>query len=115
MKINDVLECVNKTLDKEREAKKLKVKGHFVHMLNVEKQIGTTKTFHALISFINNSGVNIPFIRISHTVACPIEQLEEMKDKVLISLLEDFFAALRFGKGKADYENFVNGTFEGWT
>lgn len=115
IKINDILECVNRVLDKERLAKNLEVRGHFVHVLNIEKHIGTIKTFHARVDFVNHWGVVSTVVGLDYSVTCPIEQLEEIKEKVLINLLENFFFALRMGKGKGNYENFVNGTFEGWT
>ena len=54
MKINDVLNCINKTLEVEREARGLqRVTGHFVFHLDIQKGMGHIKTFHAYIDFFN--------------------------------------------------------------
>lgn len=117
MKINDILECVNRTLVAERKAKNLpEVLGHFVFHIGWERKMGTIKTFHTQIDFINMSkGTPNLVVSESYTVECPTEKLEEMKELMTIRILEAFFKVLRLGRGKGDYENFVKGTFEGWT
>lgn len=116
MKINDVLDCVNKTLEAEREAKGLpKMLGHFIFRIGVEKGMGTIKIFHAHIEFFNvNTKTTYPVIVLHHTMPCPIDKLEESKELVTKKALENFFWALRFGKGAGEYENYVNGVFQGW-
>lgn len=117
MKINDILECINRTLVAERKAKNLpEVLGHFVFHIGWERKMGAIKTFHTQIDFINMSkGTPHPVVSEAYTVECPTEKLEEMKELMTIRILEAFFKVLRLGRGKGDYENFVKGTFEGWT
>ena len=116
MKINDILNCINKTLEAEREVKGLqRMIGHFVFHLNVKKEIGHIKTFYAYIDFYNTK-VGAPFrvISVQHACPCPMDKLEDMKDQIALMALENLFKALRFGVGKGAYENFVNGEFQGW-
>ena len=115
MKINDVLECINETLDAERKAKKLDTSGHFLYYMGVEKKIGSTKTFIAYVDFVSNRRVTSHVIRYEYTCNCPTERIEETKDAVSIQVLTQLFIALRMGAGKGAYENFVNGSFEGWS
>lgn len=117
MKINQVLECVNKVLDKEREVLGLpKMLGHFEFRISYVKHMGTQKTFSAYIDFINlkhNTGAH-HVIAIHNTIACPAAEIEKVEEQLIIQALYNFFEVLS-GKGKGAYENFVNGDFEGWT
>lgn len=117
MKINDVLDCINRTLEEEREVKGLpKMLGHFLFRIGVEKGMGTIKMFHTHIEFFNMKvGAAFPVVVLHHTMPCPMDKLEEAKELVSIRTLENFFRALRFGKGAGEYENYVNGTFQGWS
>lgn len=117
MKINDVLNCINKTLEAEREARGLqRVTGHFVFHLDIQKGMGHIKVFHAYIDFFNMK-VGAPYhvISITHTLPCPIDKLEETKEQITLMALENFLKALRLGRGKGAYENYVTGEFQGWT
>lgn len=115
MKINDVLECLNKTLDVERKVKRIDSSGHFIYWVEVERKIGTTRTFTAYVDFVNNKQVTHHVISYKHTCTCPTEKVEEVKDGVSIQALTELFILLRMGIGKGAYENFINGEFEGWS
>ena len=117
MKINDVLECINKTLREERKIKGLpEVLGHFVFYIYWEKRMGAIKAFDARVQFFNiHKGASYPVVSHTYIENCPTDKIEETKEKVTLMVLEMLFKALRLGKGKGAYENFVNGTFEGWT
>ena len=117
MKINDVLNCINNTLEEERRVKGLPPKlGHFIYRIGVEKGMGHIKMFHAHIEFFNMK-TNTPYrvIVIRHTRPCKVEELEEAKEQVALMALEGFFTALRLGANKGAYENYVTGEFQGWT
>lgn len=117
MKINDILDCINHTLEAEREARGLPLKlGHFIYHVGIEKGMGHIKIFHAHIEFFNMKK-NEPYkvIVLHHTMPCKVEELEEAKEKVAIMALKNFFVALRLGKGNGVYENYVTGEFQGWS
>lgn len=115
MKINDVLECINETLDAERKARNLNNSGHFIYWIGVEKKIGSTRVFTAYVDFINSRQVASHVIRYDYTCNCPTEKVEETKDAVSIQVLTQLLMVLRMGVGKGAYGNFLNGSFEGWT
>lgn len=118
MKINDVIECVNKNIDMEREMRKLETKGHFIFFMNYEKKIGQIKEFHAYIQYVkfsvgdNGKPYNVTVIH--HTENCPNDKIEEVKEKVALDLLSQFFNALRYSCMSNKYDEFIYGTFEKW-
>ena len=118
MKINDVIECVNKNIDMEREMRKIQAKGHFVFYLNYEKKIGQIKEVHAYIQYVKfsveDNGKPYDVVAIHHTESYPNEKIEELKEKVALDLLAQFFRALRYSCMSKKYDEFVNGTFEKW-
>ena len=117
MKINDVLNCVNNTLEDERRAKDLSPKlGHFIYRIEVEKGMGHIKMFHAYIEFFNmKTGASYRVIAVHPKMPCKVEELEEAKEQVALMALKNFFTALRLGANKGAYENYVTGEFQGWT
>lgn len=114
MKINDVLECINNVLVDDRHNQGLDpMLGHFVYHVEVHKNIGPIKTFHASIEFVSikNKEV-IPVIRIQHTTSCSPDNIEEAKDQAAKTALTSLFKVLKHGKGKLDYQNFVTGEYK---
>lgn len=61
---NVVLECFNKTLDKLRYEKDIKIRGHFVIHSKWERKLGTLKVAYTDIDYIND--MRVP-IRVVHT------------------------------------------------
>lgn len=116
MKTNDVINCINKTLEAEREAKGLpKILGHFVFYIGWKKGMGPIKEFQARVDFVNMKyGTTHPVIRYNHVENCPNDLVEKTKEVIELRTLEEFFKVLRLGAGKGAYENFVNGEFQGW-
>lgn len=113
MKINEILECINKTLDEERALKEIHCSGHFVAHTLWEKKIGTAKEFHVCIDYINN-GVPYKYSAIHHTCQCPVEDIDNMKEQVELMALTQFFKALRLSVGNSSYEGVLKGDFKGW-
>lgn len=116
MKINDVIECVNRTLEAERKARGIEALGHFVYHSSYAKRIGTIKEFQAKIDFVNfNMGYPCRVVSYFHVEDCPQDKVEEIKDKVALKVLKELFCLLRMGVGIYSYEKFLNGTFDGRT
>jgi hypothetical protein len=116
MKINDILDCYNAALEGEREDKGLpKTLGHFVFYTHKHREFGHIKAFDAVLSFFNvNTKTAYPVVEKQITVACKIEQEEEFKDKVTKLALKDFICLLSLFHKNGQYEQFVNGDFQGW-
>lgn len=53
MKIDEVLESLNKALDDIRERKQLNVKGHFVALPSIKKSMGPYKEYRIRINYVN--------------------------------------------------------------
>lgn len=114
MKINDVLNCVNKTLEEERGAKGLpKVLGHFVYYLNMQHRMGTNWELQGVIDFVNLA-VNTPYtvVSVKKVIRCPSSELDVAGESVALETLTSFFNLVRMER--TEYEKFVNGEFQGW-
>lgn len=116
MKINDVIECINRTLEAERKAKGIEAVGHFVYHSNYTKRIGSIKEFGSFIDFVNfNLGASVRVCSLSYVDTCPVEHIEETKEEIALKTLSEFLLLLRMGTGVYSYEKFLNGTFDGRT
>lgn len=64
MKINDILEKVNKLLDKQREIEHINTKGHFIGTMTLRKSMGPYKQCTVEISYVNMTNSTItPIIK----------------------------------------------------
>lgn len=116
MKINDVLECINRALEDERRAKGIEAIGHFVCHSNYAKRIGTIKEFQTFIDFVNyKTGCSHRVTSYFHVENCLQDKVEEIKERIALKVLKEFFLLLRTGVGIYSYEKFLNGTFDGRT
>lgn len=117
IEINNVIECLNKTLDTERRMNNLpEATGHFVFYLSWEKEIGAVKTFYANISFVNIKDNSVhPVVKINHTISCPISEIDKAKEQVACEALQRLFIILRVASNKNTYDTFLKGDFKGWT
>ena len=115
MKINDVLNCINKTLEEERKAKGLpKVLGHFVYYLNMQHVIGTNWELQGAIDFVNLA-VNNPYtvVSVKKVIRCSSSELNTAGEPVALETLTEFFKILR--ERQTEYGKFVKGDFQGWS
>lgn len=113
MKINDVIECINKTLEKERKALGIEAIGHFVYQSACVNRIGTVKEFQASINFVNfNIGHTIRVCSYYALESCPTDKVEEVKDRIALNVLEELLLLLRTGVDTYSYDKFLNGTFD---
>ena len=53
MKINSVLEAINRALDEERAKRSLDIKGHFTSTMNIKKSMGPYKHCYINIVYVN--------------------------------------------------------------
>ena len=106
MRINDVLEALNKSIDIEREHKEIKVLGHFTSYTNIEKAIGPYKRISIHINYINKSRKAIPFVGVCLTERC----LTDKEDKAIAKAEIEVLIRL-FSKYKEEYKEIVEGTY----
>lgn len=59
MKINDILEKVNKLLDQQRELEGIDTKGHFIGTMTLRKSMGPYKQCTIEISYVNMTNSTI--------------------------------------------------------
>ena len=108
MKINDVLEAINSTLETERTKRSLNVKGHFVAVIEIQKALGQYKKYHVSIIYIDISNKeNIDFISKYYTHKTPKEKEDKVKTTVECEVLIPFFS-----KVIENWENIVKGVWK---
>lgn len=114
MKINEVLECVNKVLDQDRAVNNIECNGHLVAHTSWEKKIGTAKEFHVYIDYVNGDQT-YKYISKHHICQCPADEVDSMKNQVELMALELLFKAFRFGVGVCSYDSLMRGEYKGWS
>lgn len=79
MRIDDVLECLNKTLDELRARRGITTKGHFISTMNIKKSMGPYKQCYIIIYYVNlDTKINTPFTEGTYM------------ERVLVDRVEDF-------------------------
>lgn len=78
MKIDDVLECLNKTLDELRAKRSITTKGHFVSTMNIKKSMGPYKQCYITIIYVNlDSKINTPISEGTYMERVLVDRVEE--------------------------------------
>lgn len=78
MKIDDVLECLNKTLDELRAKRGITTKGHFVSTMNIKKSMGPYKQCYITIIYVNlDSKINTPVSEGTYMERVLVDRVEE--------------------------------------
>lgn len=108
MKLNDVLEAFNKSLDIERKEGGV---GHFISVEKSKKLLGNYREFTVIIYYVNSNKDTIPFV-----VGRRVEQLV-VPEEVIIANIEvealcTFFSAIKQG-GDSLYNQLVTGSYDG--
>ena len=79
MKINSVLEAINRALDEERAKRSLDIKGHFTSTMNIKKSMGPYKQCYINIRKLIFNSKGIPYIPYLGIILKEIISIEEMK------------------------------------
>ena len=104
MKINDILNCINKSLEKERQEKQINKKGFFIFYGNYKKCIGSIKEFDYYIDFVINKNTKYHISAVHFSVPCLSNDIESFKENVIEpALFTDLFEKL-----KLEYDKFLN-------
>lgn len=81
MKINDVLECLNKVLDSER-GEDSKVQGHLIAMTEIKKSMGPYKHAYTHIYYIDlNNKEKYEYCTGDVMDRCTIDKEDKLKEK----------------------------------
>lgn len=108
MKINDILNCINKSLEKERQEKQISKKGFFMSYGNYKKCIGNIKEFNYYIDFVIDKNTKYHISSVSYSVPCLSNEVELFKENTIEpALFTDLFEKL-----KTEYDKFLNVVFE---
>lgn len=92
MRINDVLESFNKTIEEERHRTGIKNRGHFISVTTIEKAMGPYKKYHVVIFYVDiDKGENIEFISKYYTHKVPKGKEESIQKIVDCDILTAFF------------------------
>lgn len=92
MRINDVLESFNRTIEEERHRTGIKNRGHFISVTTIEKAMGPYKKYHVTIFYIDtDKGENIEFISKYYTHKVPKGKEESTQKIVECEVLTAFF------------------------
>lgn len=106
MKINDIIECFNKNLDRLRKDNKPDFCGYFTVHSYWEKVMGTLKTAHTIIEYVKSSKDKEIIIHTcySSTIIAGHENalIEESERRALTFFIEEW---------TNNVEQFVNNTF----
>jgi hypothetical protein len=108
MKIDDIINCINRNIKDDRLLKNLNSNlGHFVCHYIWKRHIGAVKEFIISISFVKNKKNVILVVDERTVVNCKLEKIEEYEDKIALSLLSKFLKILHI-----EYDKFVTGEYE---
>lgn len=95
MKIDDVLECLNKTLDEIRAKKGYTTKGHFISTMNIKKSMGPYKQCYITIIYVNlDTKTTTPVSEGSYMERVLVDRVEEFVKVAEQYALTKFFIKL---------------------
>lgn len=108
MRINDICECANTLLDKERAIKGIANNTFFTSRKFIEKKMGAIKEFSIFIEF-NNKGV----FTLKHTRRAEVGQEDTVWQELEVEATAGFMGILINGKGVLSWDKFVTGEYNG--
>lgn len=95
MRVNDVLESFNKTIEEERHRTGVKNKGHFISVITIEKAMGPYKKYHVVIFYIDTDNKkNIEFISKYYTHKVNKGKEDSIQKIVECEVLTAFFSKI---------------------
>ena len=95
MKTNNIVESLNKVIDKAREDFNLSVRGHLVTVTNIDRLKGQYKKCTIRVEYINlDKKENELFAEVEHTDKCPSGEEDKLIEKTQELLLEKLFSII---------------------
>ena len=106
MRINDIIEVINKCLASDRAINNIQGNGYFVTHTNWERKMGPAKFITTCINFVNNKKVQ-ECIKVSETVSCMENEILIYEENVQLKALKHFFDLLL-----TNYRKFLDDTYK---
>lgn len=92
MKINSILEGINKAIDVIRINREINVNGHFTAISNIKKSMGPYKEYRIVIDYINlDSHENFMFCSNHCMERCPVGEEYKLEEQCTQEILTKFF------------------------
>ena len=92
MKINQMLESINKALDAIRFQRGIEVNGHFVAVTSIKKSMGAYKICTITVDYINlDEHENFKFCTNTLSDECVKGEEDKLEDRCALELLTSFF------------------------
>lgn len=99
MRINKILESINKAIDTIRKEKELNARGHFVAVSTIKKSMGPYKEYRITVDYVNlNSHENYMFCSNTCMERCNTGEECKLEEQCTLELLTKFF--IRWNKLK---------------
>ena len=95
MKTNNIIEALNKVVDKARKDFNLNINGHFVAVTTIDKLKGQYKKCAIRVEYINlDKKENELFAEVDYTDKCPSGEEAKLIEKTQEILLEKLFSII---------------------
>lgn len=92
MKINNILESINKAIDVMRFNEGIEANGHFVAMSSIKKSMGPYKAYHIIIDYVDLDGhKNFTFCNNTCMERCPTGEEHKLEEQCTLEVLTRFF------------------------
>lgn len=92
MTINEILECLNKVMDKERQESSIETKGHFVAVTKITKRFANIKECTIDINYVNlDTGVLTELLHVKETGRYLVGEEEKLIHKTTEKAVEGVF------------------------
>ena len=112
MKINDIIECINQTLDIRRNTLKIKSKAFFTIRKAIERKMGPIKVFHTYIEF-QNEGKTYPVYKSSNIERVIEGQESDIWNRIDKETVKALMNIMLYGVGIYSWDKFVTGEYHG--
>lgn len=92
MRINQILESINKAIDQFRAERNISARGHLIGICSIYKEMGPYKRFEMHLDYVNIDTENTVIVCENKCIdKCPIGQELKLEEKCTSELLTKFF------------------------
>lgn len=112
MKINDIIECMNQTLDSKRSTMSDPSNAFFTIRKTIDRKMGPIKVFTTYIEF-HNGEENYLVYKDIHTCRSLEGQEGDKWEELDKETIKQLMNLMVYGEGKLSWDKFVTGEFHG--